>query len=661
MSLSKKTNRTFWERLGRGLSRHKRVSNFENLFTNPNSPLGEDAMMGRIGKVSSQFGMNYAQGSLENRMMRYKQYEVMDVTEPMCVNALDAYASNAVLPDVMTGHRLIIDSPDSELKDDLEELFYITVQWDSDAWSTTRCTAKYGDWGWAIGIDETGKKGVIGVAPMPFHTVTIDWEETEHGLKKVYRWGGNNVGSTSDFLKGATRAKGKSAGKYDKEQVFEETEVLHFSVKGDPVFEPFGKSIYEQARFPWQQLRLMEDAMLIYRVVRSPERKVFKIEVGGLPNDQLRTYLQQAMQEVKRTPIVDPTTGDLNMQYNVMSILEDYVFPQRMGVGSSIDTLPGGQNTDAIADVEYFKSKLRMALKVPKAFIEYDEQLATARGLAMEDQRFASNIKSLQNVMVQELYKLAVIHLLAKGYPDDRINNFELKLTNPSTQEEKDRLEILQIRNSIASDILNSKTGTMRYVRQEIHQFTNDEVAKMETEEEVEAKRRWMLAQLETNGRVMSPEEMAAAAGGGEDSKAFSTSLGGGGGGGDFGSGLSDMGSGGGLESGGGMEGAPDLGGFGAEANAELGTTPEAPNTGEPVALPPSGTETPETNKGGTETAEMDPLRIVGDKLVKKSTKNETRESYEVGSVENKLDDRVRLNSMYIDKILRDVKRLRGK
>ena len=224
---------------------------------------------------------------------------------------------------------------------------------------------------------------------------------------------------------------------------------------------------------------LIEDAMLVYRVIRAPERRVFYIDVGNVPPEEVSNYLEQAKTSLKRTQIVDKTTGKVDLRYNPLSVDEDYFLPVRGGEsGTRIDTLAGGQNAAAIEDVEYVQKKLFAALKIPKAYLGYDEEIGAKATLAQEDIRFSRNIARIQKTIIAELNKLAMIHLYAHGYEDDDLVDFELKLSNPSSIAQQQKLELIRTKFEIAGSAPEGLVSRS-YIRKAILELTDEQIAGM--------------------------------------------------------------------------------------------------------------------------------------------------------------------------------------
>ena len=222
---------------------------------------------------------------------------------------------------------------------------------------------------------------------------------------------------------------------------FNPWEIAHFRLLGDDRRLPYGTSMLEKARRIWKQMLLSEDAMLVYRVVRAPERRVFKIYVGNIDDKDVDAYVQKVANKFKRSQLVDQKTGQVDLRYNTLAVDQDYFVPVRdPNTPSPIDTLPGASNLDQIADIEYIQKKLLTALRVPKAFLGFEEAAGEGKNLSLLDIRFARTINRIQQSMVQELNKIAIIHLFILGFHDE-LNNFTLNLTNPSTQGEMLKVE----------------------------------------------------------------------------------------------------------------------------------------------------------------------------------------------------------------------------
>ena len=364
-----------------------------------------------------------AYGSFD-RMSRYSDFSEMEAT-PEIASALDIYSEETVSPDEH-GRVLHIYSENRKIQEHLDHLFYdiLNVEFNLVMWVRNLC--KYGDF--FLFNDVSPEFGVIAAYP-----IGISEMEREEGF------------DPDDPL--AVRFRWITQGN----QLLENWQVSHFRLLGNDAFLPYGSSVLESARRIWRQLVLIEDAMLVYRVIRAPERRVFYIDVGNVPPDDVANYLEQAQSSLKRNQIVDKDSGKVDLRYNPLSVDEDYFLPVRGGEsGTRIDTLAGGQNTAAIEDVEYIQKKLFAALKIPRAYLGYDEDVGAKATLAQEDIRFSRTIQRIQKTVISELNKIAMIHLFCHGYEGDELADFELALSNPSTIAQQQKLELVRARFEIA-------------------------------------------------------------------------------------------------------------------------------------------------------------------------------------------------------------------
>lgn len=358
-----------------------------------------------------------------NRLAAYYDYESMEFT-PEISAALDIYAEEATTMSEQ-GYLLSIYSESKRVKSILGDLFnnILDIQTNLPMW--TRNTCKYGDNFVYLKLDP--KRGVIGCNQLP----NIEIERVEKGM--------NLHGTNTPSNEGEARET-----KYlwkEKMMEFNVWEVAHFRLLGDDRKLPYGTSMLEKARRIWKQLVLAEDAMLIYRTSRAPERRVFKVFVGNMDDKDVDSYVQRIANRFKRDNVVDPATGNVDQRYNQMAVDQDYFIPVRdPNAPNPIDTLPGAQNLSEIADIEYIQKKLLAALRIPKAFLGFEDVVADGKNLSLQDIRFARTINRIQKAMIQELNKIAVIHLFMLGL-EDELNNFTLGLTNPSTQSDLLKVE----------------------------------------------------------------------------------------------------------------------------------------------------------------------------------------------------------------------------
>jgi len=358
----------------------------------------------------------------------FRDYDAMDM-DPIIGSALDIYADESTTKNEY-GDVLQIKSTNENVREMLHNLFYDIMNVEFNLWPWIRNLVKYGDAFLALEI--LPGKGIINVAP--------------HSTYNVERLEGTDP-NNPDYVKYKIELD-----RFGKKE-YEQYEMAHFRMLSDTNFLPYGKSMIEGARRIWKQLSLMEDAMLIHRIMRAPEKRVFKIDIGNIPPQEVDNYMQKIINKMKKTPFVDKNTGDYNLKYNIQNLTEDFFLPVRgSDSGTTIDNLQGLEYA-AIEDIDYLKNKLFAALRVPKAYLSYDENVTGKATLAAEDVRFARTIERIQRTVVSELAKIAVVHLAANGIEDSEMTNFELTLTNASTIYEQEKVNLWSEKVRLASDV----------------------------------------------------------------------------------------------------------------------------------------------------------------------------------------------------------------
>lgn len=393
--------------------------------------------------------------NMQERMARYQDFNEMEYTAEIN-SALDIYSDETVAQDEK-GRTLHIYSNNPKIKSLLDDLFYNTLNVEFNLRPWTRNLVKYGDF--FLYNDVHPQQGVINVIPIPVNEI-----EREEGYDK------------EDPM--AVRFRWVSLGN----KVLENWEVTHLRLLGNDMFLPYGSSVLEGARRIWRQLVLIEDAMLVYRIVRSPERRVFYIDVGNTPNDDIPHYLEQAKSTLRSQQVIDKSTGRVDLRYNPLSVDEDYFIAVRGSEsGTKIDTLQGGQNTATVEDVEYIQRKLFAALKVPKAYLGYDEMLSSKATLAQEDIRFSRTINMIQRTIISELNKIAIIHLFANGWDSEDLLNFTLRLSNPSTVAQQQKLELFRTKFEIAGAAPEGLVSR-DWVRKNVLGLSDEEIIQIERE-----------------------------------------------------------------------------------------------------------------------------------------------------------------------------------
>jgi hypothetical protein len=399
-------------------------------------------------------GSGYGSGAQQTnytvaRRVLFDDYEGMD-QDPILSSALDIYADECTVRNEF-GNILEINSTNDNIREVLSNLFYDILNIDFNLWPWIRNLVKYGDHFMKLDISE--KYGIVNVNPISAYEMERI-EEFDTDVQRPVMFYHEGEGQRHEY---------------------ENYEIAHFRLLSDTNFLPYGKSMVEAARKIWKQLVLMEDAMLIHRIMRAPEKRVFKIDIGNIPPAEVDNYMNSLISKMKKTPFVNSATGDYNLKYNMQNMLEDFYLPVRGGdSGTEIDNLAGLEN-NSIDDIEYLKNKMLAALKIPKAFLGYEEGVEGKSTLAAEDVRFARTIERIQRIVESELYKIAIVHLYAQGYKDNELVNFDLSLTNPSIVYEQEKIELWNNKSSLASDLKDLKMVSEDWVYENIFNMSTDQ------------------------------------------------------------------------------------------------------------------------------------------------------------------------------------------
>jgi hypothetical protein len=396
------------------------------------------------------------------RLASYADFEGMEFF-PEIAAALDIMMeeSTTLNPD----NKLInIFSESKRVRRILEDLFFNRLDIHTTLPMWTRNTCKYGDNFLFLNIDS--EEGITGVKQLP--NIEISRKDNEG-------FGENSVNSEEDSFNPVKFVWGQ------RDIEFNAWQIAHFRLLGDDRRLPYGTSMLEKARRIWKQLLLSEDAMLIYRVTRAPERRIFKIFVGNIDEQDVPSYVQKIANNFKKSPVIDQNTGQIDTRYNQMAQDQDYFIPVRdPNAPSPIDTLPGATNLSEIADIQYLQKKLFTALRVPKPFLGFEEANGEGKNLALQDIRFARTINRIQQSMLQELNKIAIIHLYILGL-EDELENFTLTLNNPSTQAEMLKIEQTQLKVTLYKDAVSDAGNgfgsmSMTRARKEILGMSDEEI-----------------------------------------------------------------------------------------------------------------------------------------------------------------------------------------
>jgi hypothetical protein len=469
-----------------------------------NGVLQTNALVDRFNRIyttSTSYGvnLNLAQNYQSSRVLIYADYEAMD-TDPIVASALDIIADECTLKNTQ-GEVLQIRSADENVQKILYSLFYDILNVEFNLWFWIRNMCKYGDFFLKLEIAE--KFGVYNVIPFSaYNIVRLEGTNPSNPSEVIFKY-------DPTAALGATAGYSTSYQNTDLGITFYNYEMAHLRLIGDMNYLPYGRSYLEPGRRLYKQYVLMEDAMMIHRLTRAPQRRIFYVNVGAIPPNEVENYMQRMINKMKKTPLVDGRTGQYNLNYNVQNMLEDFFIPVRGNDTSTrIDNAPPLEY-NGIEDINYLLNKMFAALKIPKAFLGYEKDLTGKATLAAEDIRFARTIERIQRIVVSELTKIALVHLYAHGYDDESLTNFELMLTTPSIIYEQERVALMKEKMDLAAQMMETNFLPTDWIYDKLFHFSEEEFDEYRDLIVEDKKRLFRIKQIEEEGNDPSESGQA--------------------------------------------------------------------------------------------------------------------------------------------------------
>jgi hypothetical protein len=453
---------------------------------------GNIATNRRVDRFSRLFssipGYSYHSGQLQlyTRLELFRDYEAMD-TDSIISSALDIYADECTAKNEF-GDVLAIKTSNPKVQKVLHNLFYDVLNVEFNLWPWIRNTVKYGDFFLHLNIAD--QYGVIGIDPIsPYEMIREENYDPENPHAVRFK---------RDYT--ALSSRQHIAAVNQNAETFDNYEIAHFRLITDTNFLPYGRSIIEPSRKVWKQITLMEDAMLIHRIMRAPDKRVFKIDIGNIPPNEVDAYMEAMINKMKKVPYVDPESGEYNLKYNMQNLLEDFYLPVRgTESGTAIDNLAGIQ-FDSIQDIDYLKNRLLGSLKIPKAYLGYEEDTTGKATLASQDFRFARTVERVQRIVASELYKIAIVHLYAQGFKDADIVDFSLSLTAPSSVYEKEKVELWTSKVTLAGDMMEKRIFSKAWIYENLFNMTEEDYLNEQNRIVQDTKEFFRLEQIKTEG-----------------------------------------------------------------------------------------------------------------------------------------------------------------
>ena len=424
------------------------------------------------------------------RIQLYSDYEAMD-TDPIIASALDIIADEATVKNDQN-EILSIRSSDENIQRVLYNLFYDVLNIEFNLWSWTRNMCKYGDFFLKLEIAE--KFGVYNVLPYTvYHMIREEGLDPANPAKVTFKLDPDGLASSQNpnYL---PKKKNES-----RVMEFDNYEIAHFRLISDTNYLPYGRSYIEPARKIFKQATLMEDAMLIHRITRSAEKRMFYINVGNVPPNEVEQFMQKTINQMKKTPYVGDD-GQYNLRFNLQNMMEDFYLPVRGGDTSTRIETTKGLEYDGVTDVQYLQAKLFAALKIPKAYFGYEGDLQGKATLAAEDIRFARTVERIQKIMESELTKIALVHLYTQGFTGESLTNFEIRLTVPSIVFEQEKIALLKEKVDLASQMKDTKLFSSDYIYEKIFDMSEDQYMAERDLVREDSKSMFRIAQIENEG-----------------------------------------------------------------------------------------------------------------------------------------------------------------
>lgn len=391
----------------------------------------------------------------QTRRAKYRDFDLMDAEDPVLNSALDVYADNATKGDSGDDKVVEIVSDDElivEILGDVRDRLAL----DTETWSIARALAKYGD---------------------NFEEVVVHEDLEVHRLKNL---------DASEM-----NVKTDKYGRYDPEFPFEqirpdtgavvarlrEWQVLHFRLKRNRKSK-YGVdgAILAPVRKVFKQLAMMEDALVIARLTRAPQRYGFLVDVDGIePGEPTIEYLNKVKDMMKKRRTIDPATGKMDLKFNPLSMEEDLFVGVRSNGKSDVKVLQGQTNLGQLGDIEFFQNKLFAGIKVPKAYLGFERDVNAKATLTEQDVQFARSVRRIQLAIIEQYRKLFDFVLAVRGV-DPTAVEYTIKLPVISTIDELRMWQVKKLKAEVAK-VLRKEVGlSFRWILQNMLELSDEDI-----------------------------------------------------------------------------------------------------------------------------------------------------------------------------------------
>lgn len=401
------------------------------------------------------------------RQEKYRDYAEM-AEDAAISSALDIYADEGTQADSVDHHIVKVEGEDEDVNAELERLLFQVLRIDAKGWDMMRRLVTYGDAPFEIKF----RKDFRGV----YDIQRIDHRRFDRNEENGKLIGFKLRQAVYDPKRtGKTMGWAGGAGNQGQEISLNPFRVIHWRLP-DGSDSIYGRSIMEAARRTWRQVRLMEDSIVIYRISRGAERRVFYVNVGNLAEDEAEGYIRNLMAKFRKKSFINPRTGEIDEKANPLAWDEDFYIPiQDNKDNTRIEQLPGGQNMGEIEDLKWFRQKIDAELKIPSSYLSRDGAFDTKAGLSQQDIRFSRTVERVQRAFIEGLNKLCYIHLMLRGFNFRQITSFTLRMTPPSALAELLRLDAMSAKLEIVATARSTEVLPDIYILTEIMGFGEDE------------------------------------------------------------------------------------------------------------------------------------------------------------------------------------------
>lgn len=427
------------------------------------------------------------------KMSLLSEYNLMDL-DPLISSVLDIYCEEIINKNE-EGSLLKIKTSSLQVKSVIEDFFQNVVEIEKNLYPWIRRLLKYGDV--YLKLDYQNSLGITDIKELPLENIQrIEYYNEKGILQNVY----------FKYKPYAPILPFSTINQYEmdiqsnvEEREFEYEEVLHIRLLKDRMFFPYGTSILESSRQTWKRLYLLEEAMLIHKLTRAPNRLVYKLDVTSIPEEEEEEYVQSMINELKRTPVVDES-GNYNMRYNINSLLEDYFILSRGGQDLiSIDSIKMDE-MQITEELNYLLNRLLSGFKIPKAFYSYDDKVEGKATLTTQDIRFAKTTERYQTIICYYLKDLAFRHLYLQGFPEEELYSFDIQFNISSRIYDSERIDLMKNKLELANELISSNLFSKRYVYEKVFGFTDAEITELLKQIEGDVKEEFRFNQIKQMG-----------------------------------------------------------------------------------------------------------------------------------------------------------------